>query len=82
MGLKTQIDRNNAPRSSPRMRCSYINSSLSEYNVFFFFSSFLDYMSHFFIMAISLYSPLPLHPSLPPVDFVKNLLDACPIKTS
>ena len=32
------------------------------------------------MMAISLYSPFSLHPSLPPVHFLGNPLDACPIK--
>ena len=58
------------------------NSNLYEYTIFsFFFFPFLDYMplfhgDHF------LYSPSPLHPSLPLVDLVENPLDACPIRTS
>ena len=34
---KTQFERNNIPRSSSRMKCSYIHSSLSKQKVFFFF---------------------------------------------
>lgn len=31
--LKTKIDRNNAPQSCPMMRCTCINSSLTDYRI-------------------------------------------------
>ena len=78
---KTQIDRNNAPQSSSMMRCSYINSSLYEYSVLLSFFFLPRLHTPFFTVAISLYSPSPLHSSLPLVDFVENPLDTCPIRT-
>ena len=56
---------------------AYLNT-LSSSSFFFL----LRLHAPIFTVAISLYSPSPLHPNLPPIDFVENPLDACPIRTS
>ena len=76
---KTQFEGNNTYRPSPRMKCSYIHSSLSKYKIFYSFFSFRS-STPFFMGAISLYSPILFNPNLPLVDHVGNLLDACPIR--
>ena len=60
------------------MKCSYIHSSLSKYKVFFLFP-ISDYMPHF-MESIPLYNLPSFDLSPPLVDYVDDLLDACPIK--
>ena len=79
---KTQFEGNNTPRSSPRMKCSYIHSSLSKYKMFSLcfvcFSS--EYIPHF-SRGPFLYIVLFLfNLNLSPVDCISNLLDACLIR--
>ena len=78
---KTQCNRNNTPWSGLRMKCSYIYSSLSKYKMFFFLFFFLLRLhAPFFIRVFSLYSPSILHPHLPLVDLLDDLLDVYPIQ--
>ena len=79
---KTQFKGNNTPRSNSRTKCSYIHLSLSKYKMFplsfVCFSS--DSIPHFSQRSF-LYKVLFLfNLSLPPVDCISDLLDACPIK--
>ena len=76
---KTQFEGNITPRSSLRMKCSYIHSSLSKYKIFYSFSPFRLPFS-LFKGVISLYSPILFNPNLPLVDHVGNLLDTYPIR--
>lgn len=66
MGKETRIGRNNAPRSSLRIRCSYIQTSFP-----------LNTMC-----TVSFNNPSFLRLSPPPVDFLGDLLDTCPIRIS
>ena len=77
---KTQFEKNNTPRSSPRMKCSYIHSSLSKYKVFFLFFFPSQITCPFFMGAFPLYNPSILHPNLSLVDLIDDLLDVCPIQ--
>ena len=77
---KTQYKRNNTPWSDPRMKCSYIHSSFSKYKIFLLFFFLLSLLAPFFMGVFSLYSSSILHPSLPLVDLIGDLLDVCPIR--
>ena len=60
------------------MRSSYIYSGLSK--VLGVLLSSLKLLVSFFMKVISLYSLLLFDHSLPLVDYVDDLLDACPIR--
>ena len=78
-----QIDRSNSPRSSPRMRISYIWLSLSMYSVFSLFFFFLLWLHAPFLWWLFPYIVAHfLHLSPPPIDFLRNPLNACSIRTS
>ena len=56
--------------------------NLEYMNTIFFFLSLSSSRLHapFFMGAFSLYSPILLHPSLPFVNLIRDLLDACLIQ--
>ena len=74
---KTQFERNNIPRSSSRMKCSYIHSSLSKQKVWFFF---FQITSPFFIGTFPLYILVIFNFGPPLVDHISDLLDAYHIR--
>ena len=80
---KTQFEGNNTPRSSLRMKCSYIHSSFFKYkmfSLFFFFFFVSDYIPHFSQESFLYIVLFLFNPSLPSVDCISDLLDACPIR--
>ena len=79
---KTQFEGNNTPRSSLRMKCSYIHSSFFKYKMFslFFFFFLSDYIPHFSRESFLYIVLFLFNPSLPSVDCISDLLDACPIR--
>ena len=60
--------------------CSYINQAFSVYKVFFSLLPFSSILHARFSSRQLPYIVPPIHPSLPPVQFLGNPLDACPIK--
>ena len=76
--FNTQTDENVVPRSSQRMKRSYIN----QVYMYIKYSSFLhsQISCPIFMMTICLYSPFSIHLSPPLVLFLGNPLDAYPIK--
>ena len=79
---KTQFEGNNTPRSSLRMKCFYIHSSLSKYKMFSprFICFASDSMPHFSRGSFLYIVIFLFNPSLPPVDCISDLLDACSIR--
>ena len=75
---KTQIKKNKAPQSNPRRWCSYIDSNLSKYKMFFLF--LFPIASLVFMKSLPLYSLVLFNPSLPLVDHIGDPLGACPIR--
>ena len=79
---KTHFEGTNTPRSSPRMKCSYIHLGLSKYKMFplhfVCFSS--EYIPHFSWESF-LYTVIFLfNPNFPPIDYISDFMDVCPIK--